>query len=183
MNNFTLIIISISLAMDAFAVSISEGIAMKRKSIKYSLIVGLLFGLFQAFMPLIGWEIGKYFYSSIFTKAKLISFLLILAIGCKMIYEAYDEDKCEKEGICRLSGDLILLAIATSIDALAIGFSFALNKNLNIVKSVTTIGIITFAISFSGVLLGNKIGNILSNKAEYFGGFILIGIAFKTLLM
>ena len=67
LNNFTLIIISISLAMDAFAVSISEGIAMKRKSIKYSLIVGLLFGLFQAFMPLIGWEIGKYFYSSIFT--------------------------------------------------------------------------------------------------------------------
>ena len=178
MNNFTLIAISIGLAMDAFAVSLSEGIALKRQSIKYGLIVGLLFGAFQAFMPLLGWYAGSLFSEY----SRIVSFILLLGIGCKMLYEAYESDLCEKKGICKLSGDLIMLGVATSIDALAIGFSFSLLQNINIFKSITVIGLITFIISFSGVCLGSKIGKHINTKAEYFGGGILILIAFKTLI-
>ena len=182
MNDFTLIAISIGLAMDAFAVSLSEGIALKRQSIKYGLIVGLLFGAFQAFMPLLGWYAGSLFSEFISKYSRIVSFILLFIIGGKMLYEAYDNDLCEKEGICRLSGDLIMLGVATSIDALAIGFSFSLLQNINIFKSITVIGLITFAISFSGVCLGSKIGKHINSKAEYFGGAILILIAFKTLI-
>jgi len=182
MNSLTLIAISIGLAMDAFAVSVSEGIALKKQSVKYGLIVGLLFGAFQAIMPLIGWYTGSLFSDFISKYSKIVSFILLLAIGGKMIYEAYDDDKCEKEGVCRLSGDLVLLGIATSIDALAIGFSFSLLKNINIIESVTIIGLITFVISFLGVYLGGKIGKFVDSKVEYFGGGILIAIAFKTLI-
>ena len=134
MNNFTLIAISIGLAMDAFAVSLSEGIALKRQSIKYGLIVGLLFGAFQAFMPLLGWYAGSLFSEFISKYSRIVSFILLLGIGCKMLYEAYESDLCEKKGICKLSGDLIMLGVATSIDALAIGFSFSLLQNINIFK-------------------------------------------------
>lgn len=182
MNSLTLIAISVGLAMDAFAVSLSEGIAMKKQSLKYGLIVGVLFGAFQAIMPLIGWYTGSLFYDFIHKYSHIISFVLLLGIGGKMIYEAYDQDKCEKEGVCKLSGDLILLGIATSIDALAIGFSFSLVKEINIIQSITVIGLITFIISFLGVYLGSKIGKFISTKAEYFGGVILILIGIKSLL-
>ncbi len=181
MNNFTLIAISVGLAMDAFAVSLSEGIALKRQSIKYGLTVGILFGLFQAFMPLLGWYAGSLFSEFISKYSSIVSFILLFGIGCKMLYEAYDNDLCEKEGICKLSRDLIMLGVATSIDALAIGFSFSLLQNINIFKSITVIGLITFIISFSGVYLGSKIGKHVNAKAEYLGGAILIIIAFKTL--
>lgn len=182
MNTFTLIAISIGLAMDAFAVSISEGIALKKQSLKYGIIVGVLFGGFQAIMPLIGWYAGSFFSEFISKYSPIITFLLLLAIGGKMIYEAYDEDKCEKEGICKLSGDLVLLGVATSIDALAIGFSFSLIKGIHIVYSITVIGVITFIISFLGVYLGGKIGKFINTKVEYIGGAILILIGFKALL-
>lgn len=182
MNSLTLVAISIGLAMDAFAVSLSEGIALKKQSLKYGLTVGLLFGAFQAFMPLIGWYAGSLFYDFISKYSHIISFILLVGIGCKMIMEAYDEDKCEREGICRLSGDLILLGVATSIDALAIGFSFSLIKNIDIFKSITVIGLITFVISFSGVYLGSKIGKFINTKVEYFGGAILILIGIKSLI-
>lgn len=181
MNTLTLIAISIGLAMDAFAVSLSEGIALKKQSLKYGLIVGLLFGAFQAIMPLIGWYTGSLFYDFINKYSHIVSFILLVAIGCKMIYEAYDDDKCEKEGICRLSGDLVLLGVATSIDALAIGFSFSLVKDINIMQAITVIGLITFVISFLGVYLGGKIGKFVNNKVEYFGGAILILIGIKSL--
>ena len=182
MNNLTLVAISLGLAADAFAVSLSEGIALKKKSIKYGLIVGLLFGAFQAIMPLLGWYIGSLFSNFVSKYSHIVSFIILLGLGCKMIYEAYDQDTCERKGICKLSGDLILLGVATSIDALAIGFSFSLLENVNIFKSITYIGIITFIISFFGVYLGEKIGKFINTKAEYFGGAILIIIGFKTLL-
>lgn len=181
MNTFTLIAISIGLAMDAFAVSLSEGVALKKQSLKYGVIVGLLFGAFQAFMPLLGWYAGSFFYEFMNRYSHIISFILLVGIGCKMLLEAYDDDKCEREGICRLSGDLVLLGVATSIDALAIGFSFSMIKDINIVQSITVIGIITFFISFLGVYLGGKIGKFINNKAEYLGGVILILIGIKAL--
>lgn len=182
MNSITLVAISIGLAMDAFAVSLSEGMALKKQSLKYGLTVGILFGAFQAFMPLLGWYAGSLFYDFIHNYSHIVSFILLVGIGCKMILEAYDEDKCQREGVCRLSGDLVLLGVATSIDALAIGFSFSLIKNIDIFKSITVIGLITFLISFSGVYLGSKIGKFVNTKVEYFGGIILILIGIKALL-
>lgn len=182
MNNFTLIAISIGLAMDAFAVSLSEGIALKKHSVKYGISVGLLFGGFQAIMPLIGWYTGSLFSKFINNYSHIISFVLLIGIGAKMIYEGYEEETCARKGICKISGDLVLLGVATSIDALAIGFTFAMIPEINIVKSISVIGIITFIISFLGVYLGSKIGKFINTKMEYVGGGILIFIAFKTLI-
>lgn len=182
MSLFTIIIISIGLAMDAFAVSISEGVSFKRMHIRHSLILAGLFGIFQAFMPLIGYAVGSFFYDMINAYSKYISFVLLVFIGLKMIYEGYNEEACEKEGKCEISTNHIFLAIATSIDALAVGFSFSF-LNLNIYKAVSIIGIITFIISFGGVYLGYKIGKFCNTKVEYLGGAILVIMGFKSLFM
>lgn len=182
MNFLSLIFISIGLAMDAFAVSLTEGLALKKIHIKHILKIALIFGLFQAVMPILGWMVGSIFYDKIADYDHWITFGLLLFIGIKMILEARENQKCENTGKCDISSNIILLGIATSIDALAVGFSFSLIPGLNIYSSVIVIGIITFIISSAGVYIGNKAGQLLGYKAEYAGGLILIGMGFKNLI-
>ncbi len=182
MSNYTISIIAIGLAMDAFAVSISEGVAIKRMKIRFAILVAMLFGLFQAFMPLLGYLAGSFFYDLINKYSHFVSFILLVVIGIKMIYEGYEEEKCEREGRCQISGNHFLLALATSIDALAIGFSFSFVKDIDIFLTVVIIGCITFLISFGGVYIGNKIGRFMNTKVELFGGVILIIMGIKSLI-
>lgn len=183
MTNLSISIISIGLAMDAFAVSISEGVAIKKMQIKHALLLSALFALFQFFMPFIGFKAGSIFYEYIKNYSHWISFFLLLFIGCKMIYEGYNEERCQKEGKCKITSNHFFLAIATSIDALAVGFSFSLVPQLNILKAITIIGFITFFICFLGVYLGAKFGKYMNTKVEYIGGCILIFMGLKSIIL
>ncbi len=182
MNFITLFFISVGLAMDAFAVSLTEGLALEKIHIKNILRAALVFGIFQAIMPLIGWMIGGIFYDTISKLDHWVAFGLLIGIGGKMLIEARESQKCEIEEKCETSSNILVLGIATSIDALAVGFSFSLLPGLNIYSTVIAIGVITFLISSIGVYLGNKVGQILGYKAEYLGGFILIGMGIKILV-
>ncbi|WP_319372227.1 manganese efflux pump MntP family protein [uncultured Ilyobacter sp.] len=181
MNFTTLFFISVGLAMDAFAVSLTEGMALKKNHVKHILKVSLVFGFFQAFMPLLGWSIGGLFYNTISKYEHWIAFGLLAFVGVKMLLEARENQKCVNDGKCDISSNIILLGIATSIDALAVGFSFSLLPGLDIYSTIFVIGAITFIISSAGVYIGNKAGQLLGYKAEYAGGFILIGMGFKIL--
>ncbi|GLI55316.1 putative manganese efflux pump MntP [Propionigenium maris DSM 9537] len=181
MNFTSLFFISVGLAMDAFAVSLSEGLALKRIHVKHILRVALIFGFFQGIMPLIGWGVGGLFYDKIARYDHWIAFGLLTFIGGKMLWEARESQKCETEGKCDIASNIIVLGIATSIDALAVGFSFSLLPGLNIYSAVTVIGVITFIISSLGVYIGNKAGELLGYRAEYAGGIILIGMGVRIL--
>ena len=182
MNFASLFFISIGLAMDAFAVSLTEGISLRKLCIKSTLKIALIFGLFQGIMPLLGWAIGGLFYDKISKFDHWIAFGLLFFIGIKMILDAREFGKCDIKGKCEKDSNIIVLGIATSIDALAVGFSFSLLPGLNIYFSIAVIGIITFILSSVGVYLGNKVGQLLGAKAEYMGGIILIGIGIKMLI-
>jgi len=182
MTTTSLLFISLGLAMDAFAVSLSEGFALKRLRVKNILKIALIFGFFQGFMPFIGWTIGGIFYETISKFDHFISSGLLFLIGGKMLLEAIENRKCEVENKCDIASNIYLLGIATSIDALAMGFSFSLIPHLNILKAILVIGVITFILSSIGVYIGNKIGKLLGYKAEFIGAFILIGMGIKILL-
>lgn len=171
--------------MDAFAVSICKGLGMSKLNKKQMLIIALYFGGFQALMPYIGWAIGARFSSYVSQYAHWIAFILLAIIGGKMIHEALTESEdCEDDGIKdkKLSHkELLLLAIATSIDALAVGISFAF-LNVPIIPSIIIIGLTTFAISLVGVIIGNIFGSKYKNKAEFVGGLILVIIGLKIVL-
>lgn len=161
MGLLELILIAIGLAMDAFAVSICKGLNMRKMNYRQAGIIALFFGGFQAIMPLIGWFLGKQFESYITSIDHWIAFLLLAFIGVNMIREALGDDEEDDE----TDGDkdrldireLFMLAVATSIDALAVGITFAFLK-VNILPAVTIIGIITFVISFAGVGIGHQFG-------------------------
>lgn len=180
MGIIELIVLSIGLAMDAFAVSICKGLAMPKMKWKNAIIVGLYFGLFQALMPVIGYLLGISFKDAITSIDHWISFVLLAGIGINMIKEALSKDKEEANDSVKFK-DMIILAIATSIDALAVGVTFAFLK-VNIVLSVTLIGIITFITSIIGVKIGNVFGNKYEKQAELAGGIILIFLGVKILL-
>ncbi len=171
--------------MDAFAVSICKGLGMSKLNKKQMLIIALYFGGFQALMPYIGWAVGARFSSYVSQYAHWIAFILLAIIGGKMIHEALTESEdCEDDGIKdkKLSHkELLLLAIATSIDALAVGISFAF-LNVPIIPSIIIIGLTTFAISLVGVIIGNIFGSKYKNKAEFVGGLILVIIGLKIVL-
>lgn len=177
MSYLEIILISIGLAMDAFAVAISKGLSMK-KNYKNFLTIGFYFGLFQALMPIIGYLLGFSFENIVNRINHYIAFTLLTIIGLSMILENNIEEKMNDMINFKT---MILLSIATSIDALAIGVTFAF-LNVNIIYSSLTIGVITFIISSIGVLIGNKIGDKLKNKAQIFGGIILILTGIKILL-
>ena len=183
MQNFEVILIGIGLSMDAFAVAICKGLQMKKINYRFSAIIALFFGLFQAGMPLIGWLLGKQFQKYIVKIDHWIAFLLLAIIGVNMIRESREQE----EEACQTSlekldyKELFMLAIATSIDALAIGVTFAFLQ-VNILSSVALIGSITFLISFVGVSIGNVFGTKYKGKAELFGGIVLILIGTKILL-
>ena len=178
-----LLLISVGLAMDAFSVSVCKGLSMKKLNLKGGVITALFFGVFQAVMPVIGYSLGSRFTSAISSFSHWVSFGLLAIIGGKMIYEALKGDDGSEEGKeYRLDiKELFLLAIATSIDALAVGIVFAAQKT-DLLFSVTMIGVITFALSLAGVFIGHRFGSKYEKKAEIAGGIILILIGLKLLL-
>ncbi|MBQ9313752.1 MAG: manganese efflux pump [Clostridia bacterium] len=180
MEIFEIILIGIGLSMDAFAVSICKGLSMKKFNWKNAIIIATYFGVFQALMPLIGYFLGIAFQGLVNTITHWISFILLTVIGKNMIKESFNKPK-SIENININAKNMILLAIATSLDALVVGITFAFFKT-NIIFAVFIIGIITFILSLIGVLIGNRFGNKFHTKAELIGGLILILIGIKILL-
>jgi putative Mn2+ efflux pump MntP len=175
-------LLSLSLAMDAFAVSISAGISGKRSNLKESVRIAFFFGLFQAVMPLIGFYLARSFYDIICSVDHWIAFFLLAFIGGKMILEAIKKgDTCEVFPERISTKRLLVLAVATSIDALAAGVSLSILCT-DIFIPVTSIGIITFLLSFLGVYFGKKLGCKFGSRAEIIGGIVLILIGLKVLI-
>lgn len=179
MSFIEIFLISIGLAMDAFSVATCKGLAMKKLEWKKAIIVGIYFGLFQGLMPIIGYYLGINFQDKIVNIDHWIAFILLIAIGINMIKEAVVPKDEEKDDSINFK-NMIILSIATSIDALAIGITFAF-LNCNIIKSASLIGIVTFILSTIGVKIGNKFGSKYENKAEIMGGVILIILGIKIL--
>ncbi len=179
-----LFIIAIGLSMDAFAVAICKGLSVQKAKIKHMAITGLYFGIFQAGMPLLGYFVGKQFAQYITRFDHWIAFVLLGLIGANMIRESLskEDDDDEKQNDSFGFKAMFPMAIATSIDALAIGVSFALLPDVNIVPAVSFIGVTTFAFSFAGVKIGNVFGVKFKSKAEFAGGVILILMGLKILL-
>ena len=195
METWELLAIAVALAADAFAVSICKGLATKESYIKTGLACGIWFGFFQALMPFLGWLLASTVASYIESVAPYIAFALLAFLGIKMIVEAIGEIKEAKraaeEGVCLCCANeknaslsarvMFAFAIATSIDALAAGLSFAA-MNANIFVAITFIGVITFICSFIGAALGAKIGGKFNGKAELAGGVVLLAIGLKILI-
>ena len=182
----------VALAMDAFAVSICKGIKMTKLKKSHLLIIALFFGGFQMLMPLVGWLLGSQLVQYIEAFDHWIAFVLLAFIGVKMVIEAFkgEDDCCGEEKESKLDiKELFMLAIATSIDALAVGLTFSLYPDINIISSIGVIGAITFVICAIGVLfghlcikLGGKLGERFQFVAEMIGGLVLVGIGIKLLI-
>ena len=176
--------IGVGLSMDAFAVALCKGLGMKRVNYRHALVIALFFGMFQALMPVIGWALGTQFERFITPIDHWIAFCLLAFIGGKMLLDAVRNEGCKECGEYRERLDLrelLILAVATSIDALAVGITFAF-LHVDIVLSATIIGIITFAISFAGVVVGNRFGARFERPATIVGGAVLVLIGVKILL-
>ena len=174
------LLLSVGLAMDAFAVSICKGISMKRMNWRKALTIGMYFGGFQALMPVIGYFLGTAFESIITNIDHWVAFILLGIIGGNMIKEAF-EDESENCNDDVGFKTMIMLAIATSIDALAVGITFAFLK-VNLIAAISMIGVITFVLSVIGTKIGNRFGDKYESKAELVGGVILVLLGIKILL-
>lgn len=174
-----LFILAIGLSMDAFAVSICKGLSLGKIKPKHMCIAGLWFGGFQALMPLIGYLLGSFFADMITKYAHWIAFALLLILGANMIKEALGEE--EKVDASMDVKNMFLLAVATSIDALAVGVTFAFLQ-VSIIPAVSFIGVVTFICSAVGVKIGSIFGDKYQSKSEICGGVILILIGIKVLL-
>lgn len=181
MNFYAILLIAVALAMDALAVSIASGIILKKSKLKHAVRIAFFFGIFQLFMPLIGAFAGTFIKELISSFDHWFIFLVLLAIGGKMVYESFklkeEEEKFDPTNI----KTLIFLSIATSIDALAVGVSLSLLSG-SIYLAVSIIGVVTFALCFIGVMIGDLIGHFFEEKIEALGGLILIGIGIKILV-
>lgn len=180
-----ILFIGVGLAMDAFAVAVCKGLAMRKVNKKQALIIGLFFGGFQALMPFIGWVLGIRFQSYITSVDHWVAFILLGIIGGKMIWEALSDkeeeipdEKMDQELDLK---EMLVLAIATSIDALAVGITFAFLQ-YPIVEAISIIGVVTLIISIAGVYIGNFFGVRYKKRAELAGGIILVLIGLKILL-
>ena len=185
MNLVTILVLALGLSMDAFAVSVCKGLAMRKVTVKKAVTVGAWFGGFQALMPAIGYVLGYQFRDKIMAVDHWIAFVLLVLIGANMIREAIGgkEEGCTE---CAAEADLsvkemFVLAVATSIDALAVGITFAFLQ-VNITAALIAIGVTTFALSIFGVKVGNVFGTRYKAKAELAGGVILILLGVKILL-
>lgn len=182
MSIFTVFMIAIGLSMDACAVSLAKGMCLQKNIGKYALILAVAFGFFQGAMPLLGWWIGTYFEEFITAIDHWIAFFLLGFIGINMIRESFHKEVEECMSITSIDTKTIcILAIATSIDAFAVGISFAFLQ-VEILSAVTLIATTTFVCSYIAVWLGHKIGGILGKYAEILGGVILILIGFHILI-
>ena len=174
--------VGVGLAMDACAVSFAKGISLKKNVKKYAFLLALAFGLFQGLMPLLGWWVGAHFEALISSVDHWIAYFLLGFIGLNMIRESKEAGAECEACVDSISGkEVLLLAIATSIDALAVGISFAFLQ-VSILPAVCLIAATTFVISFAAVFLGNRIGGKLGKYAEIAGGIILILIGLKILI-
>ena len=179
MGLWELFVIALGLSMDAFAVSICKGLSVQRCSVKHMLICGLYFGLFQGAMPLIGYILGSQFESLVTAVAPYIAFALLTIIGYNMIREAREDDEAVNDDFSMKA--MVPLAVATSIDALAIGVSFAFLQ-VNIIPAVSFIAATTFICCVIGVKVGSVFGSKYKHDAEFFGGLVLILMGFKILM-
>lgn len=179
-----LLLLAVGLSMDAFAVSICKGLAMKRTTLKAELTCGVWFGGFQALMPLIGFFLGTLFAGAIEAVDHWVACLLLVIIGINMLKEAFGQDgECESCGSADLSAKtMFVMAVATSIDALAVGISLAMAGDVNILQAVVLIGICTCGLSMAGVKIGSIFGSRFEKKAQLAGGVILILLGIKILL-
>ena len=181
MGLLELFILAIGLSMDAFAVSVCKGLATQRVNPKHMIIAGIWLGGFQALMPLIGYFLGTAFEKYVTAVDHWIAFILLGAIGGNMIKEAFSGGENEADGSFGFK-TMLVMAIATSIDALAVGITFALLPDVNIVAAVSFIGVTTFILSAVGVKIGNVFGAKYKSKAELAGGIILIILGIKILI-
>lgn len=181
MDFITVLFIAFGLSMDAVAVAISLGLSVDSLKIRHGLLIGFFFGLFQAIMPIVGWMAGRSLHELIIGVDHWIAFGLLIIIGVRMIYESLKTKSVENEVKSLTLYLLLMLSIATSIDALAIGISFALLQ-VEIITPILIIGGVTFLLSFLGVGLGKHIGFLFSKKIEIVGGIVLIGIGVKILV-
>lgn len=183
MSFLDLLLIAVGVSMDAFAVSLCKGLGMKKVNYRQAFIISLFFGGFQALMPLLGWLLGRQFEQYITNFDHWIAFILLAFIGGKMIREAFqDNPECESCGIAFLDyKELLVLSVATSIDALAVGITLAF-LNVPIISTVGVIGLTTLVLCFIGVVIGNRFGLKFKKKAEIAGGVVLILIGAKILL-
>ncbi len=185
MGFIELFLVGVGLSMDAFAVSICKGLGMNRLNMKQALVIGLFFGGFQALMPFIGWALGSQFQDLISPIDHWVAFILLAIIGGKMLFDAFREDDEEEAADpkdARLDlKELLMLAIATSIDALAVGITFAF-LGVNIVWAIAIIGVTTFVLSLVGVGVGHVFGARYEKGATIAGGIVLILIGCKILL-
>ena len=180
-----LFLLGVGLSMDAFAVAVCKGLGMRKLNKKQALIIGLYFGGFQALMPFVGWLLGSQFQKYITSIDHWIAFILLGFIGGKMMIEALHEWN-EEETVDVIDApidhkNMLVLAVATSIDALAVGITFAF-LNTPILEAITIIGITTLVISIAGVVVGNFFGSKYKSKAEFVGGLILVLLGLKILL-
>lgn len=180
MSLFELFLIAVALSMDAFAVAVCKGLSMRTMNRRHALIVGLYFGGFQALMPALGYVLGIRFQDAITAYDHWIAFILLSLIGANMIKEALnpEEDSCDASVAFK---DMVVLAVATSIDALAVGVTFAFLR-VRILPAVSFIGVVTFLLSIAGVKVGNVFGVRYKAKAELAGGGILIAMGIKILV-
>lgn len=179
MGIFSLFVLAAGLSMDAFSVAICKGLAMQKITVKKGCIVGLWFGGFQALMPLIGYILGVQFEAAITAVDHWIAFGLLFLIGANMIKEAFSKETLPNESLA--FREMLVLSLATSIDALAVGITFALLPDVPIVAAVLFIGVITFILSAAGLKIGNTFGIKYKSKAELAGGIILIIMGIKIL--
>lgn len=182
-----LLLLALGVSMDAFAVSICKGLCMKKATLKASCTCGIWFGGFQAIMPLIGFLLGSLFAEAIQTVDHWVAFGLLVIIGLNMLKEAFEKNEAAEA--CPVDGDvdlsvktMFVMAVATSIDALAVGVSLAMAGDVNIITAVLLIGLFTFGMSAVGVQIGNVFGSRFEKKAQRAGGVILIVLGCKILL-
>lgn len=185
MGFIELFVIGVGLSMDAFAVAVCKGLGMKMVNWRHAFVIALMFGGFQGLMPLIGWALGSQLTSLIEPVDHWIAFILLVFIGGKMLWDAFrGDDGCETCGCAEEKLDmreLLMMAVATSIDALAVGVTFAF-LGVNVMAAVVVIGVTTFALSFVGVVVGNRFGARLEKPATVAGGVVLVLIGLKILL-
>lgn len=182
MGVWELLLIALGLSMDAFAASLCRGLGLKERNPRHAAVIALFFGGFQAVMPLLGWLLGKQFEGYITLVDHWIAFGLLLFIGGQMICEVFQKDTCPNEDGENLNiKALFFLAVATSIDALAVGITFACLQ-VSILPAVSLVGVVTFVLSYVGVFIGHRCGARLKAKAELAGGIVLILIGTKILL-
>lgn len=182
MSFWPLFLIAVGVSADAFAVALGKGLHMKSFNLRHALVIAVTFGAFQAIMPLVGWLLGTQFASSIESFDHWVAFGLLSIIGAKMLWEAIrpgEDDEVDTDTLDLR--ELAVLAVATSIDALAVGISFAF-LDVSIGGAVTLIGVVTATVTFGGIVVGRRMGARFGRPAEILGGLVLIGIGTKILL-